>query len=231
MPQRLTRACDGVTADLRRDWIGASLYTEPMNTLMLRSTLILAFFATASAITPAVSATPAASAASDAAPAGQFFHALQQLCGKRVAGTIVADQPPPAADDPFTGRALEMHVRDCSADEVRIPFAVGEDRSRTWIITRTATGLRLKHDHRHSDGTPDALTMYGGDTVAPGTAQRQSFPADAETLTLFKAQDRAVSLTNVWALELVEGRYFIYELARPTGRLFRVRFDLADTAP
>ena len=231
MPQRLTRACDGVTADLRRDWIGASLYTEPMNTLMLRSTLILAFFATASAITPAVSATPAASAASDAAPAGQFFHALQQLCGKRVAGTIVADQPPPAADDPFTGRALEMHVRDCSADEVRIPFAVGEDRSRTWIVTRTATGLRLKHDHRHSDGTPDALTMYGGDTVAPGTAQRQSFPADAETLTLFKAQDRAVSLTNVWALELVEGRYFIYELARPTGRLFRVRFDLADTAP
>jgi hypothetical protein len=174
---------------------------------------------------------PATAAASDAAPAGQFFHALQQLCGKRFAGTIVADQPPPAADDPFTGRALEMHVRDCSADEVRIPFAVGEDRSRTWVITRTATGLRLKHDHRHSDGTPDALTMYGGDTVAPGTAQRQSFPADAETLTLFKAQDRAVSLTNIWALELVEGRTFIYELARPTGRLFRVRFDLADTAP
>ena len=195
-----------------------------MNTPLLRCTLTLAFFAAASAITPAASATPAA-------PAGQFFQALQQLCGKRFAGTIVADQPPPAADDPFTGRALEMHVRDCSADEVRIPFAVGEDRSRTWVITRTVTGLRLKHDHRHSDGTPDALTMYGGDTVAPGTAQRQSFPADAETLTLFKAQDRAVSLTNVWALELVEGRTFIYELARPTGRLFRVRFDLADTAP
>lgn len=199
-----------------------------MNTkalLLLRYTLILALFALGWVIAPATAA------GSDAAPAGQFFHALQQLCGKRFTGVIVADQPPPAADDPFTGRALEMHVRDCSADEVRIPFAVGEDRSRTWVITRTATGLRLKHDHRHSDGTPDALTMYGGDTVAPGTAQRQSFPADAETLTLFKAQDRAVSLTNVWALELVEGRYFIYELARPTGRLFRVRFDLADTAP
>ena len=195
---------------------------------MLRYTLTLAIFAAASAIAPAASATPAASAA---APAGQFFHALQQLCGKRFAGTIVADQPPPAADDPFTGRALEMHVRDCSADEVRIPFAVGEDRSRTWVITRTATGLRLKHDHRHSDGTPDALTMYGGDTVGPGTAQRQSFPADAETLTLFKAQDRAVSLTNVWALELVAGQHFVYELARPTGRLFRVRFDLAGSAP
>ena len=117
------------------------------------------------------------------------------------------------------------------ADEVRIPFAVGEDRSRTWVITRTATGLRLKHDHRHSDGTPDALTMYGGDTVAPGTAQRQSFPADTETLVLFEAQDRKISLTNVWALELIESRAFIYELARLTGRLFRVRFDLADAAP
>jgi hypothetical protein len=57
--------------------------------------------------------------------------------------------------------------------------AAAEDRSRTWVITRTATGLRLKHDYRHTDGTPDALTMYGGDTVGPGTAQRQSFPADA----------------------------------------------------
>lgn len=193
-------------------------------TLLLRYTLILALFALGWVIAPA------STAASDAAPAGQFFHALQQLCGKRFAGVIVADQPPPAADDPFTGRALEMHVRDCSAEEVRIPFAVGEDRSRTWIVTRTATGLRLKHDHRHADGTPDVLTMYGGDTVAPGTAQRQSFPADAETLALFKAQDRAVSLTNVWALE-VDGQHFVYELARPTGRLFRVRFDLTRPLP
>lgn len=193
-------------------------------TLLLRYTLILALFAAGWAIAPATAA------AADAPSAGQFFHALQQLCGKRFAGAIVADQPPPAADDPFTGRALEMHVRDCSAEEVRIPFAVGEDRSRTWIITRTATGLRLKHDHRHADGTPDVLTMYGGDTVAPGTAQRQSFPADAETLALFTAQDRTVSLTNVWALE-VDAQHFVYELARPTGRLFRVRFDLTTPLP
>lgn len=193
-------------------------------TLLLRYTLILSLFAAGWAIAPATAA------AADAPPSGQFFHALQQLCGKRFAGTIVADQPPPAADDPFTGRALEMHVRDCSAEEVRIPFAVGEDRSRTWIVTRTAIGLRLKHDHRHADGTPDVLTMYGGDTVAPGTAQRQSFPADAETIALFRAQDRAVSLTNVWALE-VDGQHFVYELARPTGRLFRVRFDLTRPLP
>jgi hypothetical protein len=173
----------------------------------------------------------AAPAAAQATPAEQFFEALQRLCGQRFSGAIVADLPPPAADDPFVGRALEMHVRDCNAEEVRIPFAVGEDRSRTWIVTRTATGLRLKHDHRHEDGTPDALTMYGGDTATTGTAQRQSFPADAETLALFKAQDRAVSLTNVWSLELLEGQHFVYELARPTGRLFRVKFDIPGSGP
>lgn len=138
----------------------------------------------------------------------------------------MADEPPPAADDPFTGRRLTMHVRDCSETEIRIPFAVGEDRSRTWIITRTDKGLRLKHDHRHSDGTPDVVTMYGGDTMAPGSPTRQSFPADAETLTLFRQQGLLPSLTNVWALELVADDFFVYELARPEGRLFRVRFNL-----
>ena len=31
-----------------------------------------------------------------------------------------------------------MHVRDCSERELRIPFHVGDDRSRTWVVTRTA---------------------------------------------------------------------------------------------
>lgn len=172
---------------------------------------------------------PALSAAAQpvAAPATEFFNMLQTLCGQRFSGQIVEDRPPPPADDPFTGRPLEMHVRDCSETEIRIPFAVGEDRSRTWVVTRTGAGLRLKHDHRHADGTPDTITMYGGDTVEAGTAQRQSFPADAETLALFRANDMPASLPNVWALEVVAGQYFVYELARPTGRLFRVRFNLA----
>lgn len=155
-----------------------------------------------------------------------FFDNLAALCGQKFNGEIIADRPPPAADDPFVGQALEMHVRDCSPNEIRVPFAVGADRSRTWIVTRTESGLRLKHDHRHEDGTPDSLTMYGGDTHTPGTAFRQSFPADAETIQLFRDEGRLVSLTNVWALELEPARYFVYELARPEGRLFRVRFDL-----
>ena len=119
-----------------------------------------------------------------------------------------------------------MHVRDCTRDTVRIPLHVGDDRSRTWVITRTATRLRLKHDHRHQDGSEDVLTQYGGDTVDAGSAARQEFPVDAESKALFTRENRQVSNTNTWAIEVEPGRVFVYELSRPGGRLFRVAFDL-----
>jgi hypothetical protein len=93
------------------------------------------------------------------------------------------------------------------------------------VVTRTGTGLRLKHDHRHKDGSEDALTQYGGDTVAAGTAQRQEFPADQFSKTMFVQQDRAVSVHNGWAMEVHPGGTFAYELRRPQ-RFFRVDFDL-----
>ena len=107
--------------------------------------------------------------------------------------------------DPFEGKTLVMHVRECTPGEIRVPFHVGEDRSRTWVITRTDDGLRLKHDHRHEDGSPDVLTLYGGDTTTPGTATRQEFPADAESKALFERQGLKASVANVWAIEIVPG--------------------------
>lgn len=163
-------------------------------------------------------------------PQDAFFQRLSSLCGKSFAGRITVDTPAPTAADPFAGKPLVMHVRDCSPTEIRIPFHVGSDRSRTWVVTRTAPGLRLKHDHRHEDGSADALTMYGGDTTDAGTPARQAFPADAESKKMFIAQGRAVSVPNVWAMEVEPGRVFVYELARP-GRLFRVEFDLSRTVP
>lgn len=121
-----------------------------------------------------------------------------------------------------------MHVRECSGSEIRIPFHVGTDRSRTWVITRTADGVRLKHDHRHQDGSSDRLTMYGGDSHGRGTRLRQEFPTDAESIALFTAQGRSVSNSNVWAMEVGDG-LFAYELRRPPGpseRFFRIEFDL-----
>ncbi len=157
------------------------------------------------------------------APRDRFFAGLASLCGKAFEGRIAS--PPVEADSSFAGKRLVIHVRSCAKDEIRIPFHVGDDRSRTWVVTRTGAGLRLKHDHRHSDGSEDRLTRYGGDSIGQGTARRQLFPADAFSRALFVREDIPVSSANVWAME-VDGRIFAYELRRP-GRFFRVEFDLA----
>lgn len=158
-----------------------------------------------------------------ARPADAFFERLRGLCGKSFAGRVVTTDP---ADAAFAGKPLVMRVADCSDSQVRIPFAVGEDRSRTWVVTRTDKGLRLKHDHRHEDGAEDELSQYGGDTATPGSAARQAFPADAFSRTLFLAKGNPASVDNVWAMEVHPGATFAYELRRP-DRFFRVEFDLS----
>ena len=167
------------------------------------------------------------------APADAFLAALARHCGQAFAGRIVANTPKPAQPDAFEGKALVMHVRGCDAParEMRVPFHVGDDHSRTWVLTRTATGLRLKHDHRHADGSPDVLTMYGGDTSRDGTAIRQEFPVDAESIALFGRTGSAASVTNTWAMDVEPGKRFVYELSRPGGRLFQVEFDLSRPVP
>jgi hypothetical protein len=185
---------------------------------------------------PSVQAPPTGAADADdaaQAPADAFLAAIAGHCGQAYAGRIVANSPdpnapPPAAPDPFEGKELVMHVRGCedTTKRIEIPFHVGDDHSRTWVLTRTADGLRLKHDHRHEDGSDDAVTMYGGDTATPGTATRQEFPVDAESIALFEREGLNVSVTNTWAMEIEPGQRFLYELARPGGRMFQVEFDL-----
>jgi hypothetical protein len=160
-------------------------------------------------------------------PQDAFFAALTARCGQAYAGKLASNQD---ADADMRGKAMVMHIRSCTPDRIEIPFHIdgvgpdgGWDRSRTWVITRTATGLRLKHDHRHADGSKDELTMYGGDTKDAGTASRQTFPVDAESIALFTRTGRSVSNTNIWSVETTaEG--FTYGLSRE-GRDFRVTFD------
>ncbi|MDQ5871085.1 MAG: hypothetical protein M3547_02630 [Acidobacteriota bacterium] len=154
------------------------------------------------------------------APQDAFWAELQALCGRAFTGRVTEES---ATESPFRGAELTMHVRSCTPTEIRIPFHVGPDRSRTWVLTRTDGGLRLKHDHRHADGTADPVTQYGGDTRDAGSATRQEFFADSHTASLIPA-----ARTNVWTIEVVPAeKRFAYALRREgTDRRFRVEFDL-----
>jgi hypothetical protein len=154
-------------------------------------------------------------------PADPFWAALQPLCDKAFEGRVVEGTEP--SDAAMREQRLVMHVRSCSADEIRIPFHVGENRSRTWVLTRTADGVRLKHDHRHEDGTPDRVTQYGGDTRSMVNPTSLDFFADAYTAELIPA-----ATTNIWTMAIDPGETFVYALRREAqGRRFRVEFDLA----
>ncbi|NML59681.1 hypothetical protein HHL21_00950 [Massilia sp. RP-1-19] len=150
-----------------------------------------------------------------------FFARLTSLCGARFEGASVF---PREAGDAFAGKKLVAHIATCTADEVRVPFTVGADRSRTWIFTKSAAGLELKHDHRHADGTPDEQTMYGGMANDQGSADVQSFEADAYTAKLIPAAS-----TNVWTVTLApDGKSISYHLARDGKPRFKA--ELARTA-
>lgn len=149
-----------------------------------------------------------------------FFDQLRQLCGKAFEGKVAVDNP---KSDGFEGK-LVMHVRKCTDTQLHIPFHVGDNHSRTWIISKTGSGLSLKHDHRHADGSHDTQTMYGGHTLDAGWNNVQSFPADQYSKELFARLGGAQSMTNVWQMYIYP-KTFTYRLVRE-GREFRVNFDL-----
>ncbi len=151
-----------------------------------------------------------------------LLEALQPYCGKAFAGTLITQA---AEDAAMAGQALIVHIAQCGADEVRMPFHVGEDRSRTWVLRALPQGLQLKHDHRHQDGSHDELTMYGGISADPTTGLAQHFPADAYSKLMFQALGRTAAPANVWSFTLEPGKTLIYRLSRP-GREFAVAFDL-----
>ncbi|AZU03272.1 hypothetical protein X907_0728 [Glycocaulis alkaliphilus] len=171
-------------------------------------------------------------ASPDTAPAADgLIEALSQYCGQSFEGEITS--PPVEMDGDFAGQRLVMHVRECFEDEVRVPFHVGDNHSRTWLITRLDDGrLRLKHDHRHEDGSEDTLTQYGGESVFPPVSARVEFPADQFSKDLFEREGIPVSMDNTWIMEVTDTT-FVYTLTRP-NRLFEVTFDLTnpvDTPP
>ena len=136
-----------------------------------------------------------------------FFDQVKSLCGARYEGKSVFPEDP---GDAFRGQLLVAVIESCGDDEIRIPFLVGPDASRTWVLKPTAEGLQLKHDHRHEDGTPDEVTLYGGVATDPGSPISQSFPADSYTANLIPE-----AASNEWFLSFsADGQKLTYYLER-----------------
>jgi len=167
----------------------------------------------------------ACSANTDISAQDQFIANLKTHCGKAYAGKLVSTD---AVDADMASQNMTMYV-DCTDDGLRIPFAVGDNRSRTWVFTETDAGLRLKHQHNHKDGSEDAVSMYGGDTADAGSSTRQDFPVDDFSKALFLKEGLDVSVTNIWAVEITS-KIYAYEMRRE-NRLFRVEFDLSKEIP
>jgi hypothetical protein len=170
-----------------------------------------------------------------------YWASLSALCGQTLSGKMVSNE---AVDADMAGRPMRMTVASCSDGEIRIPFHVGPleeggkwDTSRTWVLHKTAKGIQLKHDHRHEDGTPDAVTNYGGSSDGRTIIQADgvallNFPVDEESIANFRANGLDKSVTNVWSIGIQSGSAngngpkFNYELNR-TGqhaRHFKVAF-------
>lgn len=149
----------------------------------------------------------------------QFWESLKSHCGKAYVGEIIAGGK---EGDGFTGESLVIHFRSCNKNTIRIPFFVGEDKSRTWVLSlQQDNRLLLKHDHRHEDGSEEEITQYGGMAPNTGLADIQIFPADKHTSNLIP-----LASTNVWWFT-IDDNSITYNLRRiGNNRLFSVKFDL-----
>ena len=150
-----------------------------------------------------------------------FLDNLASLCGKSFRGREVYMAP---GRESWAHMDFVMHVTVCEDDRVYIPFHLDEDRSRTWMFLVEDRGLRFRHDHRHEDGTPEDLTLYGGYADGKGTGFMQNFPADEYTVELLEDV-----LNREWQVIMSEDMStFTYQLSYHGEPVFTAEFDLTN---
>ncbi len=155
--------------------------------------------------------------AQEKSAAKQFWQLLQQHGEKAYQGKVVAGMT-----DAFKDGPLVMHVKVYNDSLMKIPFYVGTDKSRTWVLSLKNDRILLKHDHRNPDGIEDKVTQYGGQTSHSGTSNMQIFPADQHTLDLLPAASE-----TIWWITIHKD-FFTYILSKiGSDRLFTVKFDLS----
>lgn len=149
----------------------------------------------------------------------KFWKQLEKHCGKAYKGKV-ATAPVP---EDFQLQELQIHFKACGEGQIKIPLIVGENRSRTWILTLNEQNIQLKHDYRKMDGKPDSVTMYGGTSVNTGFESMQFFPADQETVDMMP-----YSAANIWWISITDST-LSYNLRRVnSNELIKLKFDLTE---
>jgi hypothetical protein len=153
-----------------------------------------------------------------------FLDQFRQHCGNAYAGRLTLEPP---GDTMLDGdELLIVHFRECEEDQLKLPFHIERldgtwDRSRTWIFTRTETGLDIRHDHRKPDGTEDDFTMYGGPSHGVPTENVMEFISHERT--------EETGQYRGWRIIIEPGERYVYGTFRDGEWSWRVDFDL--TAP
>lgn len=156
----------------------------------------------------------------------EFIKQIQEFCGHAYRGEtqfISLGDGDHVLQDP----EMIMVLNECSDSEIRIPFYVDDDRSRTWIYSLSDDGLHLAHDHRNPDGTEQEDNMYGGWADNFGDETVQFFPADESTI-----KDRPARVANKWSAKILPDEMeYIYSLYLNDELRFRAVFDLSQPHP
>ncbi len=151
-----------------------------------------------------------------------FLANVRELCGNTYLGEPVYPLDDP--EHPFYNQPILLSFSVCEEYRVFMPLQVGDNTSRAWQLTLTEEGLLLKHDHRHEDGTPEDLSMYGGFATDEGTALSQFFPADDETAEMLPEAS-----TNVWNMVIhPDEGIFEYILHRHGNLRFHAVIDISE---
>lgn len=152
----------------------------------------------------------------------KFFDAIKAHCGHAFSGDVDDSSNSTA----YNGRKFVLHIRDCSDTQIKMPLHIDDNSSRILVLTKSDEHIKLQHDHRHADGSSDALTMYGGYSSADSTAKVTNFPESAESIAITKAHAPTRTYPSVWSI-ILSADDITYQVVRP-GRTIKSQFKFAD---
>jgi len=153
-------------------------------------------------------------------PGESFWSAIRPYCGQAYEGELVSARD---GDDGFREQSVIVHIKQCEDSRLLMPLHVGDDHSRTWVLERQAWGVGLKHEHRDPDGSPQAVSRYGGLARPPADDTTLTFPVDEETLAMLPN-----SVGGFWTLSLEEDTLYYQVQREGAEQVFRLAFDLSE---